>query len=94
MKKYTKTAGLLFMAASSVYYGQAVAAAPGKAAPTASGAKNPGATDVRMLEDLAPTATPANPTATTPAAPAPAAGSAGTTASNPDAPADPAPAKP
>jgi type IV pilus assembly protein PilQ len=101
MKKYTKTAGLLFMAASSVYYGQAVAAAPGKAGSAASGAKAaPGATDVRMLDDLVPGAsTPATPAtgapASTTATDKPSAGSAGTTASNPDAPAaEPAPAKP
>jgi type IV pilus assembly protein PilQ len=52
MKKWTKTAGLLFMAASSVYYGQAVVAAPAKSAPVANGDK--GATDVRLLEELAP----------------------------------------
>jgi type IV pilus assembly protein PilQ len=58
MKKWTKTAGLLFMAASSVYYGQAVVAAPGKSAPAAGGAKSPTATDVRLLEELIPTALP------------------------------------
>lgn len=56
MKKWTKSTGLLFMAAASVYYGQAVVAAPGKPASPASGGKNP-ATDVRLLEDLAPAAT-------------------------------------
>jgi type IV pilus assembly protein PilQ len=62
MKKWTKTAGLLFMAASSVYYGQAVVAAPAKSAPVANGDK--GATDVRLLEELTPatTDTPANAT--------------------------------
>src|SRR5690349_1851056 len=69
MKKWTKTAGLLFMAASSVYYGQAVVAAPGKSGPAANGAK-PAATDgpttVRLLDDLVPTAP-----AEAPAAPAP-----------------------
>jgi type IV pilus assembly protein PilQ len=58
MKKYTKTAGILFMAASSVYYGQAVVAAPGSPASGASGGKSPGATDVRLLEELTPAANP------------------------------------
>ena len=56
MKKYTKTAGLLFMAASSVYYGQAVVAAPAKSAPGANGAKSDAPTNVRLLDDLVPTA--------------------------------------
>ena len=54
MKNWTKTAGLLFMAASSVYFGQAVVAAPGKSDNTASGGKSPGATDVRLLDELLP----------------------------------------
>jgi type IV pilus assembly protein PilQ len=68
MKKWTKTAGLLFMAASSVYYGQAVVAAPAKSAPAANGEK--GATDVRLLEELAPAGTDnaANATTTAPGA--------------------------
>jgi type IV pilus assembly protein PilQ len=96
MKKYTKTAGLLFMAASSVYYGQAVVAAPAKSAPGANGAKPETPTNVRLLDDLVPTA-PAAPAITdnvpaatnteTPAAttPAPAVD---------DRPADPATGKP
>jgi type IV pilus assembly protein PilQ len=85
MKKWTKTAGLLFMAASSVYYGQAVVAAPAKSAATATGDKS--ATDVRLLEELAPaTGDKSDPTAAPVTTPAPA----GTT--NPAAAA--APAKP
>src|SRR5688500_12112121 len=53
MKKWTKTAGLLFMAASSVYYGQAVVAAPAKSGGGADGGK-PAGTDVRLLEELTP----------------------------------------
>jgi hypothetical protein len=84
MKKWTKTAGLLFMAASSVYYGQAVVAAPAKSAATATGDKS--ATDVRLLEELAPaTGDKSDPTAAPATTPAPA----GTT--NPAA---AAPAKP
>lgn len=56
MKKWTKTAGLLFMAASSVYFGQAVVAAPGKSDSTATGGKSPGGSDVRLLEELTPAA--------------------------------------
>src|SRR4051794_36611344 len=54
MKNWTKTAGLLFMAASSVYYGQAVTAAPVKSASPANGGKSPNGTDVRLIEELAP----------------------------------------
>src|SRR4051794_3273579 len=64
MKKWTKTAGLLFMAASSVYYGQAVVAAPGKSAPGADSAKPDAPTNVRLLDDLVPTA-PATPVGAT-----------------------------
>jgi type IV pilus assembly protein PilQ len=75
MKKWTKTAGLLFMAASSVYYGQAVVAAPGKSdAAVNGGSKTPSATDVRLLEELVPAATDkSDATATTPATTATAA---------------------
>lgn len=102
MKKYTKTAGLLFMAASSVYYGQAVVAAPGKSAPSVGGAKPETPTNVRLLDDLVPTApaTPTNDTATsdTPAA-APSTTPAVTAdksapAATDDRPADPATGKP
>src|SRR5437016_9254681 len=71
MKKWTKTAGLLFMAASSVYYGQAVVAAPGKSVGTASGDKSPTATDVRLLEELTPAANADQADPSTPPAPAP-----------------------
>lgn len=54
MKNWTKTAGLLFMAASSVYFGQAVVAAPGKSELTANGGKSPNGSDVRLLEELTP----------------------------------------
>ncbi len=54
MKNWTKTAGLLFMAASSVYFGQAVVAAPGKSELAANGGKSPSGSDVRLLEELAP----------------------------------------
>src|SRR5690349_13574919 len=60
MKKWTKTAGLLFMAASSVYYGQAVVAAPAKSGTGADGGK-PAGTDVRLLEDLIPGVTKGTP---------------------------------
>src|SRR6266536_2958488 len=91
MKKWTKTAGLLFMAASSVYYGQAVVAAPDKSATTASGGdKSPTATDVRLLEELAPAA--ATPDKTDPATAAPAPTAAGVKPAATDAPAAPAPA--
>jgi type IV pilus assembly protein PilQ len=63
MKKWTKTAGLLFMAAASVYYGQAAVAAPAKSASPANGT-NP-ATEVKLLEET--------PAAKTPAAKTPAA---------------------
>jgi len=56
MKNWTKTAGLLFMAASSVYFGQAVVAAPGKSESTANGGKSPNTSDVRLLEELTPDA--------------------------------------
>ena len=49
MKKWTKSAGLLFMAAASVYFGQAVVAAPGKPGAAASGATP--ATEVKLLEE-------------------------------------------
>jgi|GEM_PF-234972 len=83
MKKWTKTAGLLFMAASSVYYGQAVVAAPAKSVAAANGDKNPNATDVRLLEELTPTATTdqADPSATPAETPAPAKPAAPSTAS-------------
>jgi len=61
MAKMSKTAGLIFMAAASVYYGQGVLAAPGKSASSAGGGKTP-ATDVRLLEDLSPSS-PAAPAA-------------------------------
>src|SRR5215203_6135173 len=67
MKNWTKTAGLLFMAASSVYYGQAVTAAPVKSASPANGGKSPNGTDVRLIEELAP----AKPASTAKAAAAP-----------------------
>jgi len=56
MKNWTKTAGLLFMAASSVYFGQAVVAAPGKSESAVNGGKTPNASDVRLLEELTPAA--------------------------------------
>lgn len=83
MVKMSKTAGLIFMAAASVYYGQGVLAAPGRSASPAGGGKTP-ATDVRLLEDLSPgsPAAPGTPAAKTdkpagaaeakPEAPAPA----------------------
>src|SRR3954449_2182621 len=103
MKKYTKTAGLLFMAASSVYYGQAVVAAPGKSAPGADSAKPDAPTNVRLLDDLVPTApaTPVGATGDATAAPAtttdkstsaPAPAPAAT--DNNDRPSDPATGKP
>ncbi|HSI36802.1 MAG TPA: secretin and TonB N-terminal domain-containing protein [Tepidisphaeraceae bacterium] len=73
MAKMSKTAGLLFMAAASVYYGQGVLAAPGKSgAAPAGGGKTP-ATDVRLLEDLSP------------GAPAPATAPAAAAGEKPDA---------
>ncbi|HYE21190.1 MAG TPA: secretin and TonB N-terminal domain-containing protein [Tepidisphaeraceae bacterium] len=85
MVKMSKTAGLLFMAAASVYYGQGVLAAPGKSgAGPAGGGKTP-ATDVRLLEDLSPGA----PAPATQAATAPAAAGA-----KPDAVVDPKDAAP
>jgi type IV pilus assembly protein PilQ len=65
MKKWTKTAGLLFMAAASVYYGQAVAAAPAKPGSPANGTSP--ATEVKLLDDAA--ANPAAPVAASPATP-------------------------
>src|SRR5258706_11152847 len=95
MKKWTKTAGLLFMAASSVYYGQAVVAAPGKSANTANeGDKSPTATDVRLLEELAPASANGDKTDPETGAPAPTpATGAKPTATDGSAPAT-APAKP
>ncbi|HEY7115415.1 MAG TPA: secretin and TonB N-terminal domain-containing protein [Tepidisphaeraceae bacterium] len=86
IKKWTKTAGLLFMAASSVYYGQAVVAAPGKSAPAASQDKSNTSTNVRLLDDLLPPAggadkTPADPNVVT-GAKAPADPNAATSANN------------
>src|SRR5688572_8872621 len=52
MKKWTKSAGLLFMAAASVYFGQAVVAAPGKPGAGAGGATP--ATEVKLLEETKP----------------------------------------
>jgi type II secretory pathway component GspD/PulD (secretin) len=52
MKKWTKTAGILFVAAASVYYGQAVVAAPGRSGAAASGAGT--VTEVKLLEEAAP----------------------------------------
>src|SRR5687768_18430559 len=52
MKKWTKSAGLLFMAAASVYVGQAVVAAPGKPGAAAGGATP--ATEVKLLEETKP----------------------------------------
>jgi type IV pilus assembly protein PilQ len=66
MKKWTKRAGLLFMAAASVYYGQAIMAAPAKPASPANGTSP--ATEVKLLDDAA--ANPAAPVATSPATPA------------------------
>src|SRR5688572_28210816 len=43
MKKFTKSAGLIFMAAASVYYGQAVGAAPANGTSPA--------TEVKLLEE-------------------------------------------
>jgi type IV pilus assembly protein PilQ len=54
MKKWTKSAGLLFMAAASVYFGQAVVAAPARPGASAGGATP--ATEVKLLEE-----TPAKP---------------------------------
>jgi type IV pilus assembly protein PilQ len=85
MKKWTKTAGLLFMAASSVYYGQAVVAAPAKSAPTVNGDKT--ATDVRLLEELAPAAPANGDVSTNPATPAIGAAPAAAKPTGTDAPA-------
>ncbi|HEY7088526.1 MAG TPA: hypothetical protein VH518_10585 [Tepidisphaeraceae bacterium] len=53
MKKWTKTAGLIFMAAASVYADRAIAAKPGKPANTKAAP-----TDVKVLEETDPFATP------------------------------------
>ena len=54
MKKWIKTAGLLFMAAASVYSDQAIAAKPGTAAKPTNQAPS---TDVKLLEEADPFAT-------------------------------------
>ncbi len=53
MSKMSKTAGLLFTAAVSVYYGQGALAGPAKSVNMGNGGKSP-STDVRLLEDLTP----------------------------------------
>lgn len=65
MNKWTKTAGLIFMAAASVYADRAIAAKPGKPAVSPDKA---GATDVKLLEETDPFATVAPTAATTPTA--------------------------
>ena len=62
MTKWTKTAGLLFMAAASVYADRAIAAKPGKPAVSKAQAVP---TDVKLLEETDPFAAPAPTTAPT-----------------------------
>src|SRR5262245_22136190 len=59
MTKWTKTAGLIFMAAASVYADRAIAAKPVGPAKPQSKAPAPAATDVKVLDETDPFATPA-----------------------------------
>src|SRR5690349_13713773 len=67
MGKWTKTAGLIFLAAASVYSNQAIVAAAGRGASGAPAADT--ATDVKLLEDA--TAATTDPFATAGATTAP-----------------------
>src|SRR5690349_10016829 len=77
MNKWTKTAGLLFMAAASVYSDRAIAAKPAK--PGTSGDKS-AATDVKLLDETDPFAN---------AGPATAPSAASNSSSDPKAPVAP-----